>query len=223
MCRAQFIRFIKESTSSTTLSTSSSTSSSTTSRSGTSTSTSQVSGIWLLVVNGSNIRRGCAVISKALQPMSCCTILGLSDSHVQLGKWHVLNMKCLSKWLRHGTGSEMFSTSVSDSFHSVVWIEDPSRAWPTILEPLKSQYGEVVWLYCLGLGSVSLDFHQCQLASWFVYEERLDFLVMRNEHYLNIYRNFELNAAWTDLEERVIILCMDLWIYRKRESCIGHN
>ena len=119
---------------------------------------------------------GCAVISEALQPMSCCTILGLSDSHVQIGKWHVLNMKCLSKWLRHGTGYEMFSTSVSDSFHLVVWIEDPSRAWPTILEPLKSQYGEVVWLYCLGLGSVSLDFHKCQVASWFVYEERLGLL-----------------------------------------------
>ena len=68
-----------------------------------------------------------------------------------------------------------------------------------------------------------VDFHQCQVASWFIHEERLDFLVMGNEHYLNIDRNFELNAAWTDLEERVIILSMDLWIYRTRESCIGHN
>ena len=132
-----------------------------------------------------------------------------------------LNMKCGSKSLRHGTGSEMFSTSVSDLFHSVVWIEDPSRAWPTILEPLKSQSGEVVWLYCLGSGS--LDFHQRQVVCWCVYEERLDFLVMGNEHYANIYWNFELNAAWTDLEERVIVLSMDLWIHRKRESCIGHN
>ena len=31
----------------------------------------------------------------------------------------------------------MFSASVSDLFHSVVQIEDLSRAWPTILELLK--------------------------------------------------------------------------------------
>ena len=71
-------------------------------------------------------------------------------------------------------------------------------------------YWEVVWRYCLG---VSLDSHRCKVASWFVYEERLDFLVMRNEHYLNIYRNSEPHAGWTDLEERVTILSMDPWIY----------
>ena len=64
--------------------------------------------------------------------------------------WSVL--LCGSKWLRHGMASEMFNTSVSDSLHSFVWIEDFFRAWPTILEPLQSQYGEVVWPYCLGLG-----------------------------------------------------------------------
>ena len=39
-----------------------------------------VSSCWFLVVNGSNVRRGCAVISTALQPMSCCTILGLQGN-----------------------------------------------------------------------------------------------------------------------------------------------
>ena len=39
-----------------------------------------VSSCWFLVVNGSNVRRGCAVISKALQPMSCCAVLGLQGN-----------------------------------------------------------------------------------------------------------------------------------------------
>ena len=76
-------------------------------------------------------------------------------------------------------------------------------------------FDRIVWVWGF------LDFHRCQVASWFVYEEPLDFLVITKEQHIS--RNFELNAEWTDLEERVIILSMDLWIYRKRENCIGDS
>ena len=88
----------------------------------------------------------CPAVLSWLARCSRCTIREMTRVEYEVCYCVVLS-DCDMVWLRRCS-----THFVSDSLHSFVWIEDFFRAWPTILEPLQSQYGEVVWPYCLGLG-----------------------------------------------------------------------
>ena len=167
-----------------------------------------------LVVNGRNVRRGCAVISTALQPMSCCTVLTCEVFSCTIREmtrveyevcYCVVLSDCDMVWLRR-CSTHLFRIRSILLCESKIFSGHDPQFLNRCNHNMGKSFDRIVWVWGF------LNFHRCQLASWFVYEEPLDFLVITKEQHIS--RNFELNAEWTDLEERVIILSMDLWIYR---------